>query len=72
SNLLVKDREKALANFGDFKKKAMVVMGEPSADYKKKVQTLILAEKEAKIDQERKKKTQDLERQRLLEERKKK
>merc|ERR1740123_2423832 len=66
SNLLTAERTEALARFSspDFKKTAVVIMGEPSADYKGKVQALMLADK--------KKKAQEEERKRLLEEKRKK
>jgi len=47
-------------------------MGEPDMEYKAKVQSLILAEKQAKADAEKKKKAAEAERARLLQERKKK
>jgi len=47
-------------------------MGEPTAEYKAKVQELILADKKAKAEAERKKKAAEDERKRLIEEKKKK
>jgi len=74
SNLLEKERKVVLKSFAspDFKKVATVVMGEPSAEHKAKVQELLVAEKKDKILAERKKKAVEEERKRLLEERKKK
>merc|ERR1711957_1109917 len=54
----------------DFKKKAIVIMGEPNADYKEAVQKLTLAGKQQKADVEKKKKVQEEERKRLLDEKK--
>merc|ERR1711870_64929 len=66
SNLLASDRKNALLRFAshDFEKKAYVVMGEPSKEYKEKVQSLILADKQAKHDAEKKRKAQEEERKR--------
>jgi len=74
SNLLAGDRKKALAKFASpaFKKTATVIMGEPTAEYKAKVQELLLADKKAKAEAERKKKAAEEERKRLIEEKKKK
>eukprot|EP00930_Biecheleria_cincta_P087647 TRINITY_DN7687_c0_g1_i1.p1 TRINITY_DN7687_c0_g1~~TRINITY_DN7687_c0_g1_i1.p1 ORF type:complete len:1093 (+),score=298.96 TRINITY_DN7687_c0_g1_i1:83-3361(+) len=49
-NLLPDERRKSLANFdpADFKRIAVVVMGEPPADFKAKVQEELLAEKKQK------------------------
>merc|ERR1712187_65145 len=73
SNLLAKERKKALAQFSgpNFKKKAVVLVGEPPAEYKQKVQDLILAEKVAKAEAEKRKKVAEEERKKLLEEKKK-
>mmetsp|Transcript_20199 Transcript_20199/g.35973 ORF Transcript_20199/g.35973 Transcript_20199/m.35973 type:complete len:1126 (+) Transcript_20199:73-3450(+) len=53
-NLLANERKKALASFdsADFKRIALVVMGEPPAEYKEKVQEQILAEKKQKAGYE--------------------
>jgi len=74
ANLLATEREKALKHFPaqDFKRKAVVVMGEPNAEFKTRVQTLLMAEKTAKTEAEKKKKAQEAERKRLLELKKKK
>mmetsp|Transcript_45899 Transcript_45899/g.82648 ORF Transcript_45899/g.82648 Transcript_45899/m.82648 type:complete len:866 (+) Transcript_45899:51-2648(+) len=74
ANLLATEREKALKHFPaqDFKRKAVVVMGEPNADFKARVQKLLLSEKTAKAEAEKKKKAQEAERKRLLELKKKK
>ncbi|CAE8633150.1 unnamed protein product [Polarella glacialis] len=73
-NLLSADRQELLQRFSsqDFQRKAVVVMGEPSKDYKARVHSLLLAEKQAKADVEKKKKVQEEERNRLLELRKRK
>eukprot|EP00930_Biecheleria_cincta_P097595 TRINITY_DN892_c0_g1_i1.p1 TRINITY_DN892_c0_g1~~TRINITY_DN892_c0_g1_i1.p1 ORF type:complete len:901 (-),score=241.19 TRINITY_DN892_c0_g1_i1:130-2787(-) len=69
SNLIAAERGKALKYFmpDDFERKAVVVMGEPSAASKERVQTLLLREKKDKIESEKKKKAQEEERKRLLE-----
>lgn len=74
SNLVSKERKQALLNFSaaDVKKTALVVMGEPSADYREQVQALLLAEKKAKAEEEKKKQLQQAERARAIEERRKK
>jgi chemotaxis protein histidine kinase CheA len=74
SNLVAEDRKETLARFGsnDFKRTAHVVMGEPDASYKAKVQSLLLADKQAKADAEKKKKAQEEERKKQLAEKKKK
>jgi len=74
ANLLAPERKKVLTRFSshDFKRRAIVLMGEPSSSYKEKVQQLLLADKKAKAAAERKKKLQEEERKRLLEEKKKK
>jgi len=74
ANLLTTERAKVLKQFPaqDFKRTAVVVMGEPNADFKARVQSLLLAEKTAKAETEKKKKAQEAERKRLLELKKKK
>eukprot|EP00930_Biecheleria_cincta_P069924 TRINITY_DN575_c0_g1_i1.p1 TRINITY_DN575_c0_g1~~TRINITY_DN575_c0_g1_i1.p1 ORF type:complete len:897 (-),score=279.03 TRINITY_DN575_c0_g1_i1:219-2840(-) len=69
SNLISGDREKALKHFmaSDFERKAVVIMGEPSAASKQHVQDLLLAQKQEKVQAEKKKKAQEEERKRLLE-----
>eukprot|EP00930_Biecheleria_cincta_P069928 TRINITY_DN575_c0_g3_i1.p1 TRINITY_DN575_c0_g3~~TRINITY_DN575_c0_g3_i1.p1 ORF type:complete len:877 (-),score=289.78 TRINITY_DN575_c0_g3_i1:28-2658(-) len=69
SNLISGEREKALKHFmaDDFERKAVVVMGEPSAASKERVQAVMLAEKKDKLQVEKKKKAQEEERKRLLE-----
>jgi len=69
ANLNSCEREKALKHFlaSDFERKAVVVMGEPSAASKARVQALLLAEKKEKVQVEKKKKAQEEERKRLLE-----
>merc|ERR1740138_801949 len=73
SNLIAAERKASLQKYGsEFKKTSVVVMGEPAEEYKLKVQSLILADKQAKAETEKKKKAQEEERKRLLEEKKKK
>merc|ERR1719361_2751863 len=74
ANLCSDERKEALSKFGspDFKKTACVIMGEPDEAYKQQVQSLILADKQAKADAERKKKAEEDKRKKLLEEKKKK
>ena len=43
SNLIAEERKEALERFGEFKKVAVVAMGEPTAEYKKKVNGTALA-----------------------------
>eukprot|EP00930_Biecheleria_cincta_P011308 TRINITY_DN113_c0_g2_i2.p1 TRINITY_DN113_c0_g2~~TRINITY_DN113_c0_g2_i2.p1 ORF type:complete len:876 (-),score=241.20 TRINITY_DN113_c0_g2_i2:533-3061(-) len=72
-NLVKSDREDALNRFGaaDFHRKAIVLMGEPSNDYKAWIQAKLLDEKKAKAEVEKKKKAAEKERLRLAEQRKK-
>merc|ERR1711920_243903 len=74
SNLLANDRKSRLAKFSSpqFEKKAVVMMGEPPADYKEFIQKSLLADKQAKIDAEHQKKEQELKRKKLLDEKRKK
>ncbi|CAE6972650.1 Hnrnpu [Symbiodinium natans] len=74
ANLIAGDREATLSRFNsqDFARKAVVVMGEPTAEYKARVQSLILAEKKSKAEQEQKRKAQAEERKRMLELKRKK
>mmetsp|Transcript_107201 Transcript_107201/g.169256 ORF Transcript_107201/g.169256 Transcript_107201/m.169256 type:complete len:972 (+) Transcript_107201:60-2975(+) len=73
-NLLADERKKALARFSGpaFKRKAVVLMGEPPEDFKQKVQALMLAEKTAAAEADKRKKIAEDERNRLWEEKKKK
>jgi len=73
-NLVAADRAATLGRFNpqDFSRKSVVVMGEPTAEYKSKVQSLILAEKKTKAEQEQKRKAQAEERKRMLELKRKK
>ncbi|CAE7818095.1 Hnrnpu [Symbiodinium sp. CCMP2592] len=73
-NLVEADRAATLGRFNpqDFSRKSVVVMGEPTADYKSRVQSLILAEKKTKAEQEQKRKAQAEERKRMLELKRKK
>jgi len=70
NNLIADERAKSLAKFGGFKKRAAVIMGEPSADYKAMVQEHLLEAKRKKADADRKRSAAEAERKRLLEERK--
>jgi len=74
SNLLPDERKELLKKFpsSQFKKTALVIMGEPNQLYKDKIQSLMLADKKSKALAERKRKAQEDERTRLMEERKKK
>jgi len=72
ANLIPAERKEAIARFGEFKKVAVVAMGEPDADYKAKVQADILNDKKAKAEEAKKKKAREEERKRLLEEKKRK
>jgi len=74
ANLLADERKESLAKFAlpEFKRTAAVVLGEPTAEFKAKVQELILAEKTSKVESEKKKKAAEDERKRLIEEKKKK
>lgn len=72
ANLIPEERKVALTRFGAFKKIGIVAMGEPSDDYKAWVHASMLADKEAKAEEVRKKKAQEKERARALEEKKKK
>mmetsp|Transcript_69923 Transcript_69923/g.167840 ORF Transcript_69923/g.167840 Transcript_69923/m.167840 type:complete len:806 (+) Transcript_69923:48-2465(+) len=58
SGLATEDRKTMLAKFNrpHFRRVAKVMMGEPAKEYKEVVQALLLADKKAKAEQERKKK----------------
>jgi len=73
-NLVPADRKQMLERFNapHFKKVAAVLMGEPSTDYKAKVQQLLLAEKVAQAEIEKKAKAAEEERKRIFEEKKRK
>lgn len=73
SNLVAAERAQVLERFPgtDFSKKAVVVVGEPKADYKAHVQDLMLKEKVSKAEAEKRRKAQDAERNKQLEERRK-
>merc|ERR1711972_400604 len=72
-NLVQADRKENLKRFSapHFKKIAHVVMGEPSAEYKKFVQQKLLEEKQAKADAEWKVKKAEKERKKQIAERQK-
>merc|ERR1712048_1268076 len=73
-NLVKKSREASVGNWSrpHFKTTAAVLMGEPSKEYKDLVHKLLLQEKTAKAEAERKKKITELQRKKAIEERKKK
>merc|ERR1711979_87074 len=60
-NLVKADRAENMKRFRDpkFKKIATVVMGEPDAEFKEKVQKKMLATKQVKVEQEWKQKKQE-------------
>merc|ERR1712060_958257 len=72
-NLVEADRKANIQRFSlsHFKKVAHVVMGEPPKDFKEKVQTVLLANKQAKEEQAWKKRKAGKERKKLERERKK-
>merc|ERR1740121_2939145 len=74
ANLVGKERTKALLGFSaaDFKKTALVLMGQPSAEYTEKVHAHLLAEKTVKVEEEKRKEAQQAEYKRAMEERKQK
>lgn len=74
ANLLAEERKETLQKFlaADFKRKAAVVMGEPNQEYKEKVYAVLLADKIAMAELDKKKKAQDKVRNKLIAERKKK
>jgi len=72
SNLVAADRQKTLDKFPGFKKRAAVLMGDPSAEYKGLIQGRILDAKKKKAEAERKRKAAEAERKRAVEERQKK
>merc|ERR1712107_933579 len=71
-NLIASDRKNALQRFNQphFKRIAKVMMGEPNADYKKRVHAQLLQEKQAKSDAEWNRKKAEQERKRALKKRK--
>merc|ERR1712106_1204280 len=72
NNIMSETRQAAIARFSDFKKVAVVAMGEPSADYTAKVHASMLAEKKKKAEAEQKKKEKEEARKKLFEEKKRK
>jgi len=68
SNLIKDERAEVLRRFNlpSFKKTAMVVMGQPANDFKKRVQDRILNQKQIKIDAEWKAKKAEKERHRQI------
>merc|ERR1712217_547852 len=73
-NLLAEQRKATLDRFATngFRRVAQVVMGEPPAEYKAKVQDKILADKKATAEAEWKKKKAEKERKKQLEEQRRK
>ncbi|CAJ1363719.1 unnamed protein product [Effrenium voratum] len=74
ANLVPAERKAFLTKFvpQDFARKAVVLMGEPTKEYKDKIQALMLEQKTVKAEAERKRKVQEDERKRLMELKKKK
>eukprot|EP00928_Gymnodinium_smaydae_P014127 TRINITY_DN1511_c0_g1_i1.p1 TRINITY_DN1511_c0_g1~~TRINITY_DN1511_c0_g1_i1.p1 ORF type:complete len:834 (-),score=200.58 TRINITY_DN1511_c0_g1_i1:142-2580(-) len=72
ANLVPSEREVILHKFSapHFKKTAVVIMGEPDKQYRDSVHAGLLKEKVAKAEVDKKKKAQEAERKRLLEEKK--
>merc|ERR1712113_1011542 len=68
SNLIKSEREDLLRRFKapHFKRIALVVMGEPTSEYKSSVHAAFLEEKREKIEHEWKLKQQEKERKRLI------
>merc|ERR1712129_639259 len=73
SNLVANERKEVLRGFSgaDFKKTALVAVGEPSADYRQQVQAQLLAEKTVKVEEERRRQKQQEERAKAIEAKKK-
>jgi len=74
ANLVAADRENALLKFqtSDFKRKAVVMMGDPDKAFKEKILETMLEEKKAKAEAEKKRKAQEEERKKQIEMRKQK
>jgi len=74
ANLVASDRENALLKFGsqDFKRKAVVMMGDPDQAFKDTVLAKLLEEKTAKVEAESKRKAAEEERKKQAELRKQK
>merc|ERR1712187_740545 len=74
SNLLAAERAKLIHQFSSaqFKKSAIVIMGEPTQEYKDIVNKRTMVDKRAKLEMERKKKALEMERKRMLDERRRK
>merc|ERR1712137_603168 len=70
ANLVADDRIAALAKFvlPGFKKRAVVIMGEPDSDYKDAMHAITLAAKQQKAEEDKKKNAKEEERKRKLEE----
>ena len=74
ANLVKSDRDEALLRFtaADFHRKAIVIMGEPDQKYKEWIQKLMLEDKQAQVEAEKRRKAQEAERKKQQEERKRK
>jgi len=74
ANLTAADRKLLLQRFpaSDFKRVAMVILGEPTSEHKERVQSVILAEKKSKAEAEHKRKVAEEKRKKLVEEQRKK
>jgi len=74
NNLLPEQRQKTLASFPShcYKKVVQVMVGQPPADFKKYVQEVMLAEKQAKADAEVQRKKAEAAKKKLAEEQRKK
>lgn len=73
-NLIVAQRAKSLDQFSGaaFHLKAVVVVGEPNAEYRSLVRSLLLADKQLKLESAKKLKEADRQRKRLIDEKRKK
>jgi len=74
TNLLAQERKQGLARFPatEFRRVAVVVAGEPTAEFKGQVQGMIIADKKTAAEAELRKKREEDARKRLIEEKKKK
>merc|ERR1719203_2643269 len=74
ANLLAEERKLGLARFPapEFKRVAVVMVGEPTAEFKGQVQGMIIADKKTAAEAELRKKREEEARKRLIEEKKKK
>merc|ERR1719265_2674567 len=72
ANLIAEERKAAIAPYENFKKIALVTIGEPVAAYKEMVQDLLLTKKKEEAADTKKKEAEEAERKRKLDERQKK